>query len=839
MAAEGDVTITVSAVNRVGLSLGPKNSLMSGTEQSNYLTNINSNYIDNGDFVDGVATGSDGATSNGGTLIGTQVAAQTGTTHASGGGHATDAVYDGHTGTMHFYGNQHWYMGDEETKYWKHAMTLDDATDYHLNFLYSTRDDHCMQYSIYNATESYFITPWTVLKGTYTEAGGNRDVFKYLGETNTNNVGYARFRVPKGAVDTTPEIQLRIAPGGVRDGSVSARIVGVSVHKAHNDLTTMSYNTSSACPFYGGVQQFTNYKTRFKIPNHYNGVSDWILRLHAGQHGYRASNDIGNNASREVYFDNIKISSSSGEVITLLSDNRVDKSLISAHSTIGAWKQNFIEWLMPSCKPNYDYVNGMLKISDGNFNNTNNNNKLVYYSKDDTSYLDNENGWVVLDKVLGDGPSMTISEIETSGLSPHVYGENNETIDDLNALYNGVYRTRHDDDTTVLNWKMDVFGDALPMPESHGMLIRYFFDKNTYPGLSGYGSPPSDGPYVSSGQGDSNPINWIDGEPLALYYMEDDIDSWYQVNIMNSGGAFSGVLDTDEADYLAVFPTCYGWKTKDSGTYQDTFGGTWCCSGGTSSSEGGGTPSGYYKQEYPITKSNLQAFVETTGEDLTHIAKVEVEMQYNMLGFSFETDSSALPYWEMNVGKMGGAVGDDDATAQRKLDANLLIKAPQHYSGERFKRLGIQFKDVKPGRKVLVVPPSEKVMKYFELDLDEWIENTILQIKNHTQRPVELRKKPSREDRVSVNTMEQALADDVHCMVTFNSIAALESMIYGVPAIVLGPNCAQDICETKLHMIEFVKHPGRKQLTWLCRYLANNQFTYDEMLNGYAWSKIK
>jgi hypothetical protein len=183
--------------------------------------------------------------------------------------------------------------------------------------------------------------------------------------------------------------------------------------------------------------------------------------------------------------------------------------------------------------------------------------------------------------------------------------------------------------------------------------------------------------------------------------------------------------------------------------------------------------------------------------------------------------------------------GDSIDVAQRKLDANLLIKAPQHYSGERWKRLGIQFKDWKPGRKILVVPPSQKVMKYFELDLDVWIENTIMLIGKHTQRPIELRRKPSREDRVSVNTMEQAMADDVHCMVTFNSIAALEAMVYGVPAIVLGPNCAQDLCDKNLERIEFIKHPGRKQLTWLCRYLANNQFVYDEMLSGYAWSRVK
>ena len=49
---------------------------------------------------------------------------------------------------------------------------------------------------------------------------------------------------------------------------------------------------------------------------------------------------------------------------------------------------------------------------------------------------------------------------------------------------------------------------------------------------------------------------------------------------------------------------------------------------------------------------------------------------------------------------------------------------------------------------------------------------------------------------------------------------------------------AQDLCEKRLERIEFVKHPGRKQLTWLCRYLSNNQFTYDEMLSGYAWQQL-
>ena len=58
-------------------------------------------------------------------------------------------------------------------------------------------------------------------------------------------------------------------------------------------------------------------------------------------------------------------------------------------------------------------------------------------------------------------------------------------------------------------------------------------------------------------------------------------------------------------------------------------------------------------------------------------------------------------------------------------------------------------------------------------------------------------------------------------------------MLYGKPAIVVGPNCAQDLAETKLSRVEFAEHPGRKAVTYLCRYLANNQFTYEEMLSGY------
>jgi hypothetical protein len=42
------------------------------------------------------------------------------------------------------------------------------------------------------------------------------------------------------------------------------------------------------------------------------------------------------------------------------------------------------------------------------------------------------------------------------------------------------------------------------------------------------------------------------------------------------------------------------------------------------------------------------------------------------------------------------------------------------------------------------------------------------------------------------------MANDVYCVVTYNSIAALEALNFGKPAIALGPNCATAVCNTSL-----------------------------------------
>lgn len=154
---------------------------------------------------------------------------------------------------------------------------------------------------------------------------------------------------------------------------------------------------------------------------------------------------------------------------------------------------------------------------------------------------------------------------------------------------------------------------------------------------------------------------------------------------------------------------------------------------------------------------------------------------------------------------------------------------------DRLERTNYRFKKFTPGKNILLCPPSAKAMTTFGLDLDQWITETVETIKKYTNRPIVVREKQSRSVRVSVDTMEMALARDVHCLVTFNSIAAVEAIIYGKPAFTLGPNAAQHISLNDLSEIENPFIPTQDEVYRFMSHLSYCQFTEAEMRDGTAW----
>lgn len=144
-----------------------------------------------------------------------------------------------------------------------------------------------------------------------------------------------------------------------------------------------------------------------------------------------------------------------------------------------------------------------------------------------------------------------------------------------------------------------------------------------------------------------------------------------------------------------------------------------------------------------------------------------------------------------------------------------------------------------PGGKILLCPPSDKAMSFYGEDLDTWMENTVSEIKKHTDREVVVRLKKSRKERVFEDTIQDALQDDVHCLVTYNSIAAIEALMEGKPAFVLGQNAASPLCLNDLSKIETPLYPSEDEVMYLLSNLAYHMFTVTELQNGTAWKLIQ
>ena len=157
----------------------------------------------------------------------------------------------------------------------------------------------------------------------------------------------------------------------------------------------------------------------------------------------------------------------------------------------------------------------------------------------------------------------------------------------------------------------------------------------------------------------------------------------------------------------------------------------------------------------------------------------------------------------------------------------------------RLKQISWKYKKPKSGSDILICPPSEKVMKLFDQpDPETWTKNVIDELKKYTDRKIRIRLKLPREQRSTTNTIQADLDDNVYCLITYNSIAATEAILHGKPAIALGPNAAQVLCNSSLSEIENLNHPTRDEVEAFARHLSYCQFTVHEMKNGKAWRII-
>ena len=159
---------------------------------------------------------------------------------------------------------------------------------------------------------------------------------------------------------------------------------------------------------------------------------------------------------------------------------------------------------------------------------------------------------------------------------------------------------------------------------------------------------------------------------------------------------------------------------------------------------------------------------------------------------------------------------------------------------DRWQRLGIKMRpEQKHSRNILLVAPDEKPCSFYGITLDQWMQTTIETLKQHTDRPILVRERPaSRLDRKTQKAEDWLM--DVHAVVTFNSSAATECILAGVPVFVTAPcNAARPVSNLDLSKIEKPWFPtDDERHAWAC-HLAYGQFHTTELADGTAARILK
>lgn len=162
-----------------------------------------------------------------------------------------------------------------------------------------------------------------------------------------------------------------------------------------------------------------------------------------------------------------------------------------------------------------------------------------------------------------------------------------------------------------------------------------------------------------------------------------------------------------------------------------------------------------------------------------------------------------------------------------------LIDRPKN----RFESFNKSFKPwKKAGSKILIAAPDEKPCKFYGIDLDEWLSNTVAEIKKYTDRPIEIRERTkNRKHRVVEDSFVDAVNKDVFAVVTFNSNAAIDAVFEGIPAFVLAPShAASPVSEKELSKIERPYYATNEELTRWANHLAYGMVHTSELKSGKA-----
>lgn len=161
------------------------------------------------------------------------------------------------------------------------------------------------------------------------------------------------------------------------------------------------------------------------------------------------------------------------------------------------------------------------------------------------------------------------------------------------------------------------------------------------------------------------------------------------------------------------------------------------------------------------------------------------------------------------------------------------------HSSDRWQRLKIPIRPWRrDGRNIVIVMPDEKACLFYDTTPQAWLASVMAQLAGCTDRPIVIRQRvadPDARTRDANSSFDAVLRGDTFAIIAFNSVAATEAVVAGIPAFVTTvPNAARPVANRDLKNINDPWYPDADLMhAWAC-HLAYGQFHISELEDGSA-----
>jgi len=187
--------------------------------------------------------------------------------------------------------------------------------------------------------------------------------------------------------------------------------------------------------------------------------------------------------------------------------------------------------------------------------------------------------------------------------------------------------------------------------------------------------------------------------------------------------------------------------------------------------------------------------------------------------------------------------------------------------GDRFDSLGLRYNGWKNkedlGEKIIIALQLAGDASLRNCNINEWCMDTVRELREYTERPIEIRTHPGVSEKGMGNHEELfkefAFANfrnvsfingrdvpweehlkDAYCVVAYSSGLSIDAVLNGYPVIASDEgNFAWNVAETKLKNIENLNLASNQDVQQWLHNLAYCQWTADEMESGKCWEHLQ